>query len=75
MTSVLPCGSPTFSSTFLRFEKSDKCLFLHYKIVKVLNFDNNYSGVILLVGQLVDGLSTTVVGLLSDKQNTFILCR
>ena len=75
MTSVLPCGSPTFSSTFLRFEKAHKGLFLHYKIVKVLNFDNNYSGVILLVGQLVDGLSTTVVGLLSDKQNTFILCR
>ena len=42
---------------------------------QVLNFDNNYSGVILLVGQLADGLSTTFVGLLSDKPDSFVLCR
>ena len=41
----------------------------------MLNFNNNYSGVILLVGQIADGLSTTFVGGLSDRPDTFILCR
>ena len=38
-------------------------------------FNNNYAGVILLVGQVADGLSTTFVGGLSDKPDTFLLCR
>ena len=45
------------------------------KYFKVLNFDNNYSGLILLVGQVADGLSTTFVGGLSDRPDGFILCR
>ena len=43
--------------------------------LQVLNFNNNYSGLILLVGQLADGISTTVVGGLSDRPDPFILCR
>jgi len=45
-------------------------LFYH----KVLEFDNNYAGVVLLVGQVADGLSTTIVGFLSDKPATLWLC-
>ena len=48
-----------------------RCFFMF----QVLNFNNNYSGVILLVGQIADGLSTTLVGGLSDRPDTFILCR
>ena len=43
--------------------------------MQVLYFNNTYAGVILLVGQVADGLSTTFVGGLSDKQDTFWLCR
>jgi len=46
-------------------------LFFH----QVLYFDNNYSGIILLVGQVADGLSTTLVGGLCDKPDNFWLCR
>ena len=42
---------------------------------QVLDFDNNYSGLILLIGQLADGISTTLVGGLSDRPDSFILCR
>jgi len=42
---------------------------------KVLYFDNTYAGVILLVGQLADGASTTFVGLMSDKPDNIWLCR
>ena len=38
-------------------------LFYH----KVLQFDNQYAGAVLLVGQLADGVSTTIVGLASDR--------
>jgi hypothetical protein len=31
--------------------------------VQVLYFNNNYAGVVLLVGQVADGLSTALVGL------------
>ena len=37
-------------------------LFFH----KVLQFDNTLSGVILLIGQLADGISTVFVGILSN---------
>jgi len=46
-------------------------LFFH----QVLYFNNNYSGVILLVGQLADGVSTTLVGGLCDKPDQTWLCR
>ena len=46
----------------------------NYKF-QVLDFDNNYSGLILLIGQLADGISTTLVGGLSDRPDSFILCR
>jgi len=42
---------------------------------KVLYFNNSYAGVILLVGQLADGLSTTFVGFLSDRPDDNWLCR
>jgi len=42
---------------------------------KVLYFNNTYAGVILLVGQLADGVSTTFVGLMSDKPDNLWLCR
>ena len=38
-------------------------LFYH----KVLQFNNQYAGAVLLVGQLADGVSTTIVGLASDR--------
>ncbi|XP_023336394.1 major facilitator superfamily domain-containing protein 12 [Eurytemora carolleeae] len=46
-------------------------LFYH----KVLYFNNSYAGVILLVGQIADGLSTTFVGFLSDRPDNTWLCR
>lgn len=46
-------------------------LFFH----QVLYFNNNYSGVILLVGQVADGISTTLVGGLCDRPDNFWLCR
>jgi len=46
-------------------------LFFH----QVLYFNNNYSGLILLVGQVADGISTTVVGGLCDKPDNFWLCK
>lgn len=45
-------------------------LFFH----KVLQFDNFYSGVILLAGQLADGVSTLFVGYFSDQDDDFGFC-
>ncbi len=45
-------------------------LFFH----RVLQFDNIYAGVILLIGQVADGLSTTFVGFFSDSGDDFYLC-
>lgn len=46
-------------------------LFYH----KVLYFNNNYAGVVLLIGQVADGVSTTLVGLLCDGRDNSWLCR
>ena len=43
--------------------------------MQVLYFNNNYAGVVLLVGQVADGLSTTLVGLLCDGRDNTWLCR
>ncbi|KAK3865734.1 hypothetical protein Pcinc_028669 [Petrolisthes cinctipes] len=40
----------------------------------VLLFDSRLSGLLLLVGQVADGLSTPVVGIFSDKENKLPLC-
>jgi len=45
-------------------------LFYH----KVLQFNNQYAGVVLLVGQLADGISTTIVGLASDRYTSSWMC-
>jgi len=42
---------------------------------KVLYFNRTNSGLILLIGQLADGISTTVVGLLSNKTKNLLFCR
>jgi hypothetical protein len=46
------------------------CLFF-----QVLYFNNYYAGVVLLIGQVADGISTTLVGLLCDGQDNTWLCR
>jgi hypothetical protein len=56
------------------------CVLFHHADVffvqiQVLYFNNNYAGVVLLVGQVADGLSTTLVGLLCDGQDNTWLCR
>ena len=45
-------------------------LFLH----KVLEFDNTYAGIILMIGQLADGFSTVFVGIYSDSGDDYWLC-
>ena len=45
-------------------------LFFH----RVLQFDNTLSGVILLIGQLADGLSTVFVGFFSGTSDDIWLC-
>ena len=45
-------------------------LFFHI----VIKLDNFYSGLIVLGGQIADGLSTVLVGILSDKDSKFWLC-
>jgi len=42
---------------------------------KVLYFSSTYSGLILLIGQLADGISTVIVGLLSSKTKNLLFCR
>ena len=41
---------------------------------KVLQFDNLYSGIIMLIGQLADGFSTVFVGIFSDSGDDLWLC-
>lgn len=41
---------------------------------KVLEFDNLYAGIILMIGQLADGFSTVFVGIFSDSGDDFWLC-
>ncbi|XP_013787197.1 major facilitator superfamily domain-containing protein 12-like, partial [Limulus polyphemus] len=46
-------------------------VYLHY----VLEFDNNFAGVLLLIGQAADALATPFVGFESDRIDNFWLCR
>lgn len=46
-------------------------IFFHY----VLNFTCSISGVMLLIGQVADGLATPLVGILSDKGAGHWLCK
>lgn len=41
---------------------------------KVLLFDSTVAGLVLLVGQIADGVSTPIVGIFSDKQNKIPIC-
>ena len=45
-------------------------LFFH----NVIQMDNFNAGLIVLVGQIADGLSTVLVGVFLDKNSTFWLC-
>ncbi|KAA0203513.1 hypothetical protein HAZT_HAZT001865 [Hyalella azteca] len=55
------CASMWFSYLLLFFEK-------------VLLFPDTLAGVVLLVGQLADGISTPIVGVLSDMENKIPAC-
>ncbi|KAF2359689.1 Major facilitator superfamily domain [Trinorchestia longiramus] len=55
------CASMWFSYLLVFFEK-------------VLLFPDSLAGVVLLVGQLADGISTPIVGIFSDKENRIPLC-
>jgi hypothetical protein len=55
------CASMWFTYLLLFFEK-------------VLLFDTMYSGVVLTIGQIADGISTLVVGYFSDKDINSWLC-
>ena len=39
-----------------------------------MEFDNTYAGVILMIGQLADGISTVFVGVFSDSGDDYWLC-
>ena len=41
---------------------------------KVLDMDKESAGTILLIGQIIDGISTVFVGICVDKANDFWLC-
>ncbi|CAG0915809.1 unnamed protein product [Notodromas monacha] len=41
----------------------------------VLKFDNKLSGIILMIGQIADAISTPFVGLESDRDDGFYLCK
>lgn len=41
---------------------------------QVLRFSDTMAGVVLLVGQLAAGISTPIVGILSDKENKIPVC-
>ena len=56
-------------------DKYPACWITSHYGLQVLQFDNNYAGLILLVGQLADGLSTTLVGGLCDLPQPAGLCR
>lgn len=47
-------------------------LLVYYE--NVLRFDSTVAGLILMTGQIADGLSTPVVGIFSDKENKIPLC-
>uniref|UniRef100_A0A2P2ICJ4 Major facilitator superfamily domain-containing protein 12-like n=1 Tax=Hirondellea gigas TaxID=1518452 RepID=A0A2P2ICJ4_9CRUS len=55
------CASMWFSYLLIFYEK-------------VLLFDATAAGAILLVGQLADGFSTPIVGMLSDMENKIPIC-
>lgn len=55
------CASMWFTYLLIFFEK-------------VLQFPATLAGVILLVGQLADGVSTPIVGIFSDKENKIPIC-
>lgn len=55
------CASMWFSYLLIFYEK-------------VLEFDPITAGLVLLVGQIADGLSTPVVGIFSDKENKIPIC-
>ena len=55
------CAAMWFTYVLLFFEK-------------VLNLGKDSAGTILLIGQVVDGISTVFVGICVDKQNDFWLC-
>ncbi|XP_068236517.1 major facilitator superfamily domain-containing protein 12-like [Palaemon carinicauda] len=42
--------------------------------VSVLKLNDMFAGYIMLVGQIADGLSTPIVGILADKQNKIPIC-
>ena len=43
--------------------------------LQVLSFSSTNSGLLLLVGQLADGISTTAVGLAADRFSHLSICR
>ncbi|KAK7075196.1 Major facilitator superfamily domain-containing protein 12 [Halocaridina rubra] len=47
-------------------------LLIYYE--KVLEFDPTMAGLVLLVGQIADGMSTPIVGIFSDKENKIPMC-
>ena len=47
-------------------------LLLYYE--KVINLGAVYAGIILLVGQIADGIATIVVGILSDRETHLRVC-
>ncbi|KAK8747739.1 hypothetical protein OTU49_016567 [Cherax quadricarinatus] len=47
-------------------------LLIYYE--KVLLFSSTMAGLVLLVGQVADGISTPIVGIFSDKENKIGLC-
>ncbi|XP_068236544.1 major facilitator superfamily domain-containing protein 12-like [Palaemon carinicauda] len=55
------CASMWFSYLLIFYEK-------------VLQFDPTMAGLVLLVGQVADGLSTPFVGILSDMENKIPMC-
>ena len=55
------CAAMWFTYVLLFFEK-------------VLSMDRASAGTILLIGQIIDGISTVFVGICVDKQNDFWLC-
>lgn len=46
-------------------------VFFHY----VLNFTSSFCGILLLIGQIADGIATPIIGILSDKGAGHWLCR
>ena len=47
-------------------------LLLYYE--KVINLGAVYAGIILLVGQIADGIATIIVGILSDRETNLKVC-